>query len=57
MDGHVLQEAFTAEFRQANPLRVEQASAQIPHQAQAPVMTAEEEQAMLQRLQDLGYLD
>ncbi len=57
MDGRVLEEAFTARYCQAHPVRYEKASAAGPRdRGEAAAYTAEEEEAMLRRLRDLGYL-
>jgi predicted AlkP superfamily phosphohydrolase/phosphomutase len=55
-DGRVLEEIFTPEFRRSHPVQHEAPTDLYARQAESPTYTAEEEEAMLRRLQDLGYL-
>jgi predicted AlkP superfamily phosphohydrolase/phosphomutase len=56
MDGRVLQEAFTPEYRQSHPIRREESGAVKPTAGPAAAYSEEEEEQMLRRLRDLGYL-
>ncbi len=58
MDGRVLTEIFSDEYRQANPLRYEEPYAQSTESSdQAPAYSQEEELEMQRRLRALGYMD
>jgi len=56
MDGRVLEKVFTPEYRQAHPLRYEESGAARAREGDPAAYTAEEEEEMLRRLRDLGYL-
>jgi predicted AlkP superfamily phosphohydrolase/phosphomutase len=58
MDGVVLQDIFSQDFRQAHPLRYEELQASSTRTAeQAPAYSEEEEEEMQRRLRALGYTD
>jgi predicted AlkP superfamily phosphohydrolase/phosphomutase len=56
MDGRVIEEIFTPQYRQTHDIRFESASDAEMREGEAPAYSQEEEEAMLQRLRDLGYL-
>ncbi len=57
LEGRVLQEAFTEAFRSANPVqRGEGAVAAAPEREKEDVYSAEDEEAIRRRLEELGYL-
>jgi len=56
MDGRVLEEIFTPEYRQAHHIRLEPTQHLEQRESAAATYSQEEEEAMLQRLRDLGYL-
>jgi predicted AlkP superfamily phosphohydrolase/phosphomutase len=56
MDGRVLEEIFTPQHRQTHEIRSESAKDVEVRQSEASAYSQEEEEAMLQRLRDLGYL-
>jgi arylsulfatase A-like enzyme len=56
MDGRVLEEIFTPQHRQTHEIRSESAKDVELRQSEASAYSQEEEEAMLQRLRDLGYL-
>jgi predicted AlkP superfamily phosphohydrolase/phosphomutase len=54
LDGHVIESAFTEEFRASHPIQIEAASAQP---GSAPVdLSADEEKMIEEKLRSLGYL-
>lgn len=57
MDGHPLERAFTDEYRRSDPIRVTAASAAGQTAREDRVFSPSEEQEILQRLRDLGYLN
>ncbi len=58
MDGRVLEEVFTAQYRAAHPLRYEDAKSSAPGSGEeAQGYSEEEEQEMLRRLRGLGYIE
>jgi predicted AlkP superfamily phosphohydrolase/phosphomutase len=58
MDGTVLEEIFSEEYRQAHPLRYEQPQASSREGSEkAPSYSEEEEEEMQRRLRSLGYMD
>ncbi len=56
MDGRVLEEIFTPQYRQTHDIRLESAAEVELRQREPSTYSREEEEAMLQRLRDLGYL-
>jgi len=56
MDGRVLEEIFMPEYRQAHDIRLESTQRVEQRESVAATYSQEEEEAMLQRLRDLGYL-
>jgi predicted AlkP superfamily phosphohydrolase/phosphomutase len=56
MDGRVLEEIFTPQYRQTHDMRFESARGTGIRQSETPTYSQDEEEAMLQRLRDLGYL-
>jgi len=56
MDGHVLEALLAEEYRRVNPVRVSAPSAR-PASRGERVFSPSEEQEILQRLRDLGYLN
>jgi len=56
MDGRVLEEVFTPQFRNAHHIRHEPAMGLVKSRSEASAYSQEEEESMLQRLRDLGYL-
>jgi predicted AlkP superfamily phosphohydrolase/phosphomutase len=58
MDGRVLEEVFTAQYRAAHPVRYEDSEVGGPGSGdEAQGYNQEEEQEMLRRLRGLGYID
>lgn len=58
MDGRVLEEVFTPQYRAAHPLRYEESESGEPSGGEeARGYSEEEEQEMLRRLRGLGYID
>ena len=56
MDGHVLESLFADEYRRENPVRISTPSARAGSRGER-VFSPSEEQEILQRLRDLGYLN
>jgi arylsulfatase A-like enzyme len=56
MDGRALEEVFADEYRYGHPVRVTQPSLE-PSARGERVFSPSEEQEILQRLRDLGYLN
>jgi predicted AlkP superfamily phosphohydrolase/phosphomutase len=56
MDGRVLEEIFTPQYRQTHDIRFESGRDAGVKETETPAYSKEEEEAMLQRLRDLGYL-
>jgi hypothetical protein len=57
MDGRVLEEAFTPEYRRSHPIRYEAPPAGAAREAgPEPVYSDEEDAEMQRRLRGLGYL-
>ncbi|MEZ4646401.1 MAG: alkaline phosphatase family protein [Chloroflexota bacterium] len=54
MDGQVLTHAFTDEFNAANPVNI--VPSDVEHHGQDNVYSAEEEELVLDKLRDLGYV-
>jgi hypothetical protein len=54
LDGKVIQDAFTVDFRESNPVRIESASA--PPDAGKLDLSADEEKMIEEKLRSLGYL-
>jgi hypothetical protein len=57
MDGHPLEDAFADEYRRSDPVRVTAASTAGQAARGDRVFSPSEEQEILQRLRDLGYLN
>jgi hypothetical protein len=56
MDGHALEDVFADDYRRGNPVRVTQPSSE-PTVRGERIFSPSEEQEILQRLRDLGYLN
>ena len=59
MDGRAIAEAVAADYRERHPVRIEPAvkEPQPPSPTEARGYSAEDEEAIAERLRDLGYLD
>jgi predicted AlkP superfamily phosphohydrolase/phosphomutase len=57
MDGHALEEIFVDDYRRGNPVRVTGPLSTAPTPRGERVFSPTEEQEILQRLRDLGYLN
>jgi predicted AlkP superfamily phosphohydrolase/phosphomutase len=57
MDGHALEEVFADDYRRCHPIRILEPSSKRPTAREERVFSPAEEQEILQRLRDLGYLN